>query len=122
MPMPRKLKTFVTNLGFFELAVAAPTMKAALQAWGLERNAFHHGFARQTDDPKIIAAAEAKPGSVLRRPIGSKDEFKEDARLPKVSAAKTAAPLPKIAKPAKRAVAREPKAKPDASKPDASVI
>src|SRR5215472_14518971 len=117
MPMQRKLKTFITNLGFFELAVAAPTMKAALKAWGLERNAFQHGFARQTDDPKIIAAAEAKPGSVLRRPIGSKDEFKEDARLPKVSAAKAAAPLPKIAKPAKRPAARE-----RAPKPDASVI
>jgi len=115
MPMPRKLKTFITNLGFFELAVAAPTMKAALEAWGLERNAFKHGFARLTDDPKIIAAAEAKPGSVLKRPIGSKDEFKEDARLPKASAAKVAAPLPKVAKPAKRPAARE-------AKTDASVI
>ena len=61
--MPRKLKTFVTTLGFYELAIAAPTMKAALAAWGLERNAFQHGFAKQTDDPKIIAAAEAVPGS-----------------------------------------------------------
>jgi hypothetical protein len=115
MAMPRALKTFVTTLGFFELAVAAPSMKAALKAWGLERNAFQHGFARQTDDPKIIAAAEANPGSVLKRPIGSKDEFKEDASLPKASAAKTAAPLPKITKPAKRPTAREDKAKPDAS-------
>jgi hypothetical protein len=122
MPMPRALKTFITNLGFFELAVAALTMKAALKAWGLERNAFQHGFAKQTDDPKIIAAAEANPGAVLKRPIGSKDEFKEDARLPKVSSAKAAAPLPKIAKPAKRPVTREPKAKSDTSKPDASVI
>lgn len=113
--MPRALKTFITTLGFFELAVAAPTMKAALQAWGLERNAFKHGFARQTDDPKIIAAAEAKPGSVLRRPIGSKDEFKEGSRLPKASAAKAAAPLPKVAKPAKRPASREDKAKADAS-------
>ena len=27
--MARKLKTYVTNLGFFELALAAPSMKAA---------------------------------------------------------------------------------------------
>jgi colicin import membrane protein len=29
--MARKLKTFVTILGFFELAIAAPSMKAALE-------------------------------------------------------------------------------------------
>jgi len=30
--MARKLKTYITNLGFFELAIAAPSMKAALEA------------------------------------------------------------------------------------------
>jgi colicin import membrane protein len=113
--MPRKLKTFVTNLGFFELAVAAPTMKAALEAWGLGHNAFKHGFAKQTDDPKIIAAAEAVPGAVLRRPIGSTGPFKEDADLPKVTAAKATAPLPKLSKPAKRLKTPEPKTRPRAS-------
>jgi colicin import membrane protein len=120
--MPRTLKTFVTNLGFFELAIAAPTMKAALAAWGLRQNAFKHGFARQTDDPKIIAAAEAVPGAVLRRPIGSTGPFKEDADLPKVTAAAMTAakkaPAPKTAKPAKppkRRLTPEIKAKPKAS-------
>jgi colicin import membrane protein len=32
--MARKLKTFVTSQGFFDLAIAAPSMKAALAAWG----------------------------------------------------------------------------------------
>jgi hypothetical protein len=119
--MPQKLKTFITNLGFFELAVAAPTMKAALAAWGLEHNAFKRGFARETDDPKIIAAAEAMPGTVLRRPIGSNGPFKEQADLPKVTAAamtaaKKAAPKPaKLAKPPKRRLSPEVKAKPRAS-------
>ena len=113
--MPRKLKTFVTNLGFFELAVAAPTMKAALEAWGLGQNAFKHGFAKQTDDPKIIAAAEAVPGAVLRRPIGSTGPFKEQADLPKVTGVKAAAPPPKLPKPAKPRKVPEPKAKPRAS-------
>lgn len=27
--MPRKLKTFQTSLGFYDLAIAAPSMKAA---------------------------------------------------------------------------------------------
>ncbi len=119
-PMPRKLKTFVTTLGFYELAIAAPTMKAALAAWGLERNAFQHGFAQQTDDPKIIAATEAMPGTVLRRPIGSSSPFKEQADLPNVTAAamtavKKATPKPaKPAKPPTRRLTPEVRAKPRA--------
>jgi colicin import membrane protein len=111
--MPRKLKTFVTNLGFFELAVAAPTMKAALEAWGLGHNAFKHGFAQQSDDPKIIAAAEAVPGTVLRRPIGSTGTFRIDADLPKVTGAKAVPPL-KLPKPAKRRAAPERQTRPRA--------
>lgn len=81
--MPRKLKTFITNIGFFELALAAPSMKAALEAWGMGHNAFQHGFAKQTDDPKIVAATMAHPGVVLRRPVGTKGEFSEHSELPK---------------------------------------
>jgi hypothetical protein len=80
--MPRKLKTYTTSVGFFDLAVAAPSMKAALDAWGMRRNAFHQGFAEETDDPKIIAAATAKPGVVLRRGVGTNAEFSEHAELP----------------------------------------
>src|SRR6185503_16843963 len=81
--MARKLKTYITNLGFFELALAAPSMKAALEAWGMGHNALTQGFARETDDPKIVAAAMAKPGVVLKRPVGSKGAFQENAELPK---------------------------------------
>lgn len=80
--MPRKLKTYITNLGFFELAIAAPTMKAALEAWGMSHNAFQHGFARQTEDPRIVAATNAQPGVVLKRAVGSSGEFKQNAELP----------------------------------------
>jgi colicin import membrane protein len=79
-----KLKTFVTETGFFEQAVAAPSMKAALKAWGYEHNAFSQGLARQTEDPAIIEATTAQPGVVLKRPIGSKGAFKADAELPKL--------------------------------------
>jgi colicin import membrane protein len=80
--MPRKLKTFITNIGFFELALAAPSMKAALEAWGMGHNAFQHGFAKQTDDPKIVAATMAQPGVVLRRAVGTKGEFTEHSEGP----------------------------------------
>jgi colicin import membrane protein len=94
--MSRTLKTFITNLGFFELAVAAPSMKAALEAWGMGHNAFQHGFAKQTDDLKIIAAATEQPGVVLKRAVGSSGEFKEHAELPKSLPIKM---LPKVEAP-----------------------
>ena len=54
--MARKLKTYQTSLGFFDLAIAAPSMKAALEAWGAGSNLFHQGVARETDDPDVVAA------------------------------------------------------------------
>jgi hypothetical protein len=105
--MPRKLKTYVTSIGFFELAIAAPSMKAALSAWGAGPNLFHQGFAYETDDPAVVAATMAKPGVVLKRAVGSKGAFKEDAELPNtlpVTAprrAEKSKPKPK-AKPAKQ--------------------
>jgi hypothetical protein len=82
LSMPRKLKTFVTESGFFELAVAAPSMKEALRDWGIGVNLFQQGLARQTEDPVIVAAAQSVPGKVLSRPIGSKAPFREGAELP----------------------------------------
>ena len=81
--MPRKLKTYQTSLGFFDLAIAAPSMKAALEAWGSTANLFHQGFAWETDDPAVVAATMAKPGVVLKRAVGSHGAFSENAELPK---------------------------------------
>jgi hypothetical protein len=64
--MARKLKTFQTSLGFYDLAVAAPSMKAALEAWGAGSNLFHQGFARQTEDPDVVAETMSKPGAFRR--------------------------------------------------------
>src|SRR5205823_2289952 len=75
-------KTYQTSLGFFDQAIAAPSMKAALEAWGAESNLFHQGVAREADDPDIVAATMAKPGVVLRRPVGSSGPFTEHAGLP----------------------------------------
>ena len=80
--MPRKLKTYQTSLGFYDLAIAAPSMKAALEAWGAGGNLFHQGAARETDDPNVVAATMAKPGVVLKRPVGSSGRFAEHAELP----------------------------------------
>jgi colicin import membrane protein len=80
--MPRKLKTYQTSLGFYDLAVAAPSMKAALEAWGAGSNLFHQGHAKETEDPDVVAATMAKPGVVLRRAAGSSGPFAETAELP----------------------------------------
>jgi colicin import membrane protein len=80
--MVRKLRVYQTSLGFYDLAIAAPSMKAALEAWGAESNLFHQGVARESDDPDIVAAAMSKPGVILRRPVGSSGPFKEHAELP----------------------------------------
>lgn len=80
--MARKLKTYQTSLGFFDLAIAAPSMKAALEAWGADSNLFHQGFAKESEDPDVIEATMAAPGVVLRRPVGSSGCYKENAKLP----------------------------------------
>src|SRR6185437_9561440 len=81
--MARRLKTYQTSSGFFDLAVAAPSMKAAAEAWGSRTNVFNQGFAKETRDPTIVAATMANPGVVLRRPVGSNGPFTEHAELPK---------------------------------------
>jgi hypothetical protein len=106
--MPRKLKTYQTSQGFYDLAIAAPSMKAALEAWGASSNLFHQGFAKESEDSKVIAAAMAKPGIVLRRPVGSNAAFGEHSDLP--SAASLDAPRrPGKAKPEKVKLAKERK-------------
>ena len=79
-----KFKTFTTEQGFFELAVAAPSRAAALRAWGMKHDLFGQGLARESQDNNVIAAALARPGIVLRRPLGSKGPFRVESDLPVV--------------------------------------
>ena len=80
--MVQKLKTYQTSLGFYDLAIAAPSMKAALEAWGAGSNLFHQGIAKESSDPGVVAATMSKPGVVLRRPVGSNGPVREHADLP----------------------------------------
>jgi hypothetical protein len=82
-------------------------MKAALDAWGADSNLFHQDAAKQNEDPDVVAATMAKPGVVLKRPVGSNGPFKEHAELPRDLAgdggAKKAARKPPSRKPPKNA-------------------
>ncbi|HEX2590508.1 MAG TPA: cell envelope biogenesis protein TolA [Rhizomicrobium sp.] len=104
-----KLKTFITTSGFFDLAVAAPSMKAALDIWGSRSNLFHTGLARETDDREIVKATMEKPGTVLRRAVGAKGAFKEQAELPKVAVLEKASKQKSLALPMPERKKAEPK-------------
>ena len=61
-----KLKVFRTAIGFHDAYVAAPSMKAALEAWGASRNLFASGAAEPVTDDALAAPALAQPGVVLK--------------------------------------------------------
>jgi len=84
--MPRKLNVYQTSQGFYDLVVAAPSMKAALEMWGAGSNLFQQGYAHLATDPKAAAAAMKRPGVVLRRAVGSSGTFAEQAVLPSIEA------------------------------------
>jgi hypothetical protein len=102
--MARKLKVFTTSAGFFDLAVSAPSMKAALEAWGAGANLFHQGFARQTEDPAIVKSTMERPGVVLRRPVGTDQPFREEAEASEASFQGKVARKPKAARPQRKPV------------------
>jgi hypothetical protein len=64
--MPRKLKVFRTPIGFHDAYVAAPSQKAALEAWGADANLFARGTAEQVTDPALTAEPLKHPGEVIR--------------------------------------------------------
>lgn len=117
--MPRQLKTYVTTSGFFELAVAAPTMKAAIEIWGASPDVFHRGYAKISDDPAIVKATMAKPGVVLKRGVGAKGAFSENPNLADIALTdKTARTQQKPKPPARSEPAKAEPAK--AKKADAA--
>ena len=64
--MARALKVFRTAIGFHDAYVAAPTMKAALAAWGADRNLFASGRAELVTDARLTKAPLADPGKVIK--------------------------------------------------------
>ena len=94
--MSRPLKVFQAHLGFYDTAVAAPSRAAALKAWGSRQNLFREGVASETKDPQAVTAALAKPGVVLRRPVGSNAPFSENPGLPQIPDAPKKKPPAKV--------------------------
>lgn len=72
--MVRKLKLFRTPIGFHDAYVAAPSRKAALQAWGADVDLFAHGAAEEVSDPDLMEEALSRPGEVIRKIRGTMEE------------------------------------------------
>jgi small-conductance mechanosensitive channel len=103
-----KLKVFRTPIGFHDAYVAAPSQKAALEAWGAEGNLFAQGIAEQVTDPKLMEEPLGRPGEIIRKVRGSADEhFAALDRVAKrkdkveTKASKTKAAKPKAKKPSR---------------------
>ena len=64
--MPRKRKVFRTPTGFHDAYVAAPSRKAALEAWGAAADLFARGDAEQVTEPRLMAEPLKHPGEVIR--------------------------------------------------------
>lgn len=73
------IKVYTSNLGFYQVAVAARSQRLALAHWGMKRDLFREGLAEESRDPKAIEAAMRKVGMVVRRPLGSTGPFEERA-------------------------------------------
>ena len=74
MASKRALKVYRTSAGFEDAYIAAPSQRAALEAWGAKRNLFAQGAAEVVQDAELAKAALAHPGEVLRVPRGTTAE------------------------------------------------
>nr|WP_047170031.1 hypothetical protein [Sphingomonas sp. Y57] len=72
--MARKLKVFRTAIGFHDAYIAAPSRKAALEAWGSDHDLFATGAAELVTDPELSREPLEKPGTVVKRVRGTADE------------------------------------------------
>jgi len=99
--MPRKLKVFRTPTGFHDAYVAAPSRKAALEAWGATADLFARGSAEEITDARLMAEPLKHPGEVIRV---SRGDLK--AQIKALGPRKTAKPAKAADKPEARKVVR----------------
>jgi hypothetical protein len=108
--MPRQLKVYRTPIGFHDAYVAAPSQKAALEAWGSDANLFARGVAELVTDPALTREPLASPGTVVRRLRGSADDH--FAALPRTRAERPRQAEPPADDAPARPASRAAKAKP----------
>lgn len=88
MAANRKMKVYRTPTGFHDAYVAAPSQKAALQAWGADANLFARGVAEVVTDPKLTKEPLSQPGVIVRKARGTAAEHIDALPKTKARAAK----------------------------------
>jgi hypothetical protein len=117
-----KLKVYRTPIGFHDAYVAAPSQKAALEAWGADANLFARGVAEIVTDASLSEEPLARPGEVVKRLRGTAAEhlaaLPPDEPVPrrKQGTTKTVAPR------SRRRVAAAKKPPPPKPRPDRSEL
>jgi hypothetical protein len=86
------LKVYRTTTGFHDAYVAAPSQKAALEAWGTDKNLFARGVAERVTDPKLTAEPLATPGKVIKVSRGDLRELLAADPKPRRAASKNTSP------------------------------
>lgn len=86
----RPLKVYRTSIGFQDAYVAATSQKAALEAWGTEKNLFSAGLAELVTDPKLTKAPLAKPGAIVRASRGTAAQHLAAAKVVRPTKRETA--------------------------------
>lgn len=116
MARAQKLKVYRTAAGFNDAYVAATSQKAALQAWGSDRDLFARGIAEVVTDPALTAEPLASPGVVVKHSRGTTAEQIEampdpEPRTPQLGGS----PRPEVAEQSTRIASAKPAPKPKPS-------
>lgn len=110
MARAAKLKVYRTSIGFHDAYVAAPSQKAALDAWGSTHNLFARGVAEIVTDPKLTADPLAHPGTIIKLSRGTAAE--QIAALPPDAKKEKPAPPQKADPTEEKAARAKPARKP----------
>ena len=72
--MARTLKVYRMPVGFHDAYIAAPSQKAAVEAWGSDQDVFARGQAELVSDAALTEEPLASPGKVIKRLRGTAAE------------------------------------------------
>ena len=72
--MPRALRVYRLPIGFHDAYVAAPTQKAAIEAWRSDKDVFQRGQAELVTDAELTKEPLENPGKVIKRLRGTAAE------------------------------------------------
>lgn len=72
--MPRALKVYRIPVGFHDAYVAAPSQKAAIEAWGSDKDVFQRGQAELVTDKALTKEPLERPGEIVKRLRGTAAE------------------------------------------------